>query len=510
MSKPDQTFGAEELKALTEPGWLLYSPINPAFRPIVALFLVASLSHLWLADAAQADWYLANALYLLGLITLCWPRRLGNPAGWLLCAAGLAIPLFFHRDQLTQSMILLFMALSAAATLGYQGWRRGQRLAASWEARAPAARADAPDDSPRLTGEWICLRVCQGVTVSTYLLAVLHKLNHTFFEPAYSCATYGVQGLFDYWRLDLSLLPAGWESWAPWWVLTAEACIALLYLFNRRWLAWPLALAFHIPLTLVMAPAFAFVMLVGHAAFIRPDDLRRLRQASARWRLPIILSASAATGVSRTLHRAESDWTMLPREWLLWALLLLVFAALFSTQSSTRRYEAAPDHQSTRPALLARFIPAAVVGLFVLNGLTPYLGLQYQHAGAMVSGLRIDRGCWNSLVFPESLRLREDYIRVDEAYLREPGHVESYERLLREQLWSPPQLRQMRRNWCREDLRPIYLTGTYRAREFEIADLCDDSPLPFQDDGVFGRELFPNYLRFQKNLSRRCPQTCIH
>jgi hypothetical protein len=146
----------------------------------------------------------------------------------------------------------------------------------------------------------------------------------------------------------------------------------------------------------------------------------------------------------------------------------------------------------------------------MLNGLTPYLGVQYRHTAAMVSNLRIDRGCWNSLVFPESMRLTDDYIRVDEVHFGTPGRIPEYETIVREQLWSPPRIRQMRRKWCREQIRPFYMRGRFRDREWVIEDLCASEELPFEDAGVFGVEIFGDYLRFQKNLERECPQACIH
>ncbi|AWV90365.1 hypothetical protein [Bradymonas sediminis] len=461
---------------------------HPIVRVVALVFAFASLCHLWLLDAAHPDWYPANAIYLAGLLALCWPRHIGNAAGWLLSAVGVGIPLFFHRDPLTQSMILLFFSTSAGGSL---------LISNLLHLRKRDAQAGA---------SWLILRVFQGITVCTYLLAALHKLNREFFAPDYSCAVYGVDKLFNYWHLNLALLPAGWRGLAPWSVLVGELGIALLYLVGKRRWAWAWAVVFHIPLTLTMAPAFAFVMFAGHAAFLRPADLAHLRRTLQRNLLPTLIGATALTAASLWMHRALPEWTMIPREWLLWAMLITLVGALLSPSAQTDS-EVAPCE---KPSRWLRALTACIVGLFLLNGLTPYLGVQYQHAGAMVSGLRVDKGCWNSLVFPESVRLRDDYIRVDAVYFHTPGHLPEYEKKVRTTLWSPPQLRQMRRNWCREDLRPLYLSGTFHARRFEIDDLCADTPLPFGDAGAFGVELFGGYLRFQKNLKRACPQTCIH
>lgn len=483
--------------------------LSAAEHPIVGVcalfFAFASLSHLWLADAAEPDWYLANSIYLAGLLALCWPGRVGNAAGWLLSAVGLAIPLLFHRDPLTQTMILLFFSTTAGCSLLIGGVYKNRKPSRQHALTHHVEIAQSPSGGV----SWVILRVFQSLTICTYLLAALHKLNREFLAPDYSCAVYGVVELLDYWHLSAQILPAKWQAVAPWVVLAGEVGIALLYLLGKRRLAWPYAIAFHIPLTLTMAPAFAFVMLVGHAAFLRPGDLSHLGDILTRHLFAIIMGATALTAASLVRHQALPEWTMIPREWLLWGLLILLLTALFSRPdaSDKSRTDATLAFQATLPLNL---IVAGIVGLFLLNGVTPYLGVQYQHTGAMVSGLRIDRGCWNSLIVPESVRLRDAYIRVNSVYFVRPGHRPVYEDKVRTKLWSPPQLRQMRRNWCRPANRPLYLSGTFHKRRFVIEDLCAGKPLPFQDAGIFGVELFGDYLRFQKNLERACPQTCIH
>lgn len=517
----------------------LWSSSHPVMRLVTWAFVLASASHLWLADAWQAEWLLADLVYLAGLALLCWR---GAALGWLLSAVGLAVPLFFHRDQLTQSLILLMVSSTTGVGLMVDAWRAtgGTRPPPrlSWDASGPSVGA--------ATG----LAVMRGITICTYSLAVLHKLNEQFLDPHFSCAVYGVDELLGYWRLPVDALPARWLALAPFAVLAAEGGIALLHLLRRRRVAWQLAIAFHIPLTLTMAPAFVFVMLVGHAAFATPVDLSRLR-ATIRRRWPLLGSTAAVlTAGSLLAHGNRPEWTMIPREWLLWALLLTLMSAFpiwrrdtwfptdrarsqdhetatrerwagspprtnGATQKSPRQQSRPPfalDEEEAPPGSRSphKLIAAAIVTLFLINGLTPYLGVQYQHAGAMVSNLRIDRGCWNSVVFPESVRLTDDYIRVDEVYFGQPGRVPDYEKIVLDQLWSPPQMRQMRRNWCRPEVRPFYMRGTFRQREFAIEDLCAGEPLPFGEAGIFGREIFGDYLRFQKNLERQCPQSCIH
>ena len=446
------------------PEWFL-GPRDPRYRLVVWCFVVGSASHLWLADAWQLDWVPANAIYVLGLVVL---MAAGGPAGWALCGLGLAIPLLFLRDQLTQSVFLLAVAVAGIVFTS--------RFAAS----------------SRLES---FLTAVRGLTLATYLVAVFHKLNAQFLDPKYSCANYGMNEVFEYFRLDPAWFGA-LDGIHPYVAVAFEVAIPVAYLLGRRHFARTVAVAFHIPLTLTMAPAFVFVMAAGHAAFLSQSEISQLAQGFRDHARRLVGLAAALTIISLLLHGAWPEPLMIPRELVLWLLLLWFLAVR-------------PEHDALRGHRSP--FAVAVVAAFVLNGFTPYTGIQVQHAAAMLSNLRIDEGCWNHYLVPKSVRLTDDYVRVEEVFFGAPGRVEEYERIVLEQLWSPPQIRQMRRNWCRPEVRPFHMRGTFRGRVWEVGDLCDDSEAwPFEDDGVFGVELFPEYLRFQKNLMRECPQECIH
>ncbi len=451
------------------------------YRLVVWAFVLGSATHLWLADAWQVAWIPADLAYVIGLLVLV---ASGGAAGWLCCLIGLVVPLLFLRDQLTQSVLLGAMALTGTVLVWFDARRR---------------RSD--PNRPELEA---LFRTFRWLTIATYLLAVLHKLNRDFFAIETGCATYGMDKLFAYWNLDPGIF-ARVAPLHPWLAVGLELAIPLGYLFGRRHLARILAVVFHIPLTLTMAPAFAFVMAAGHAAFVTDAERRTLWKClkrQARW-LPG--AAGLATVVSLVAHDALPELTMIPREFLLWGALFWFVASW----PRVRGAEAECDDSS--PTFVARWLPRIVVVAFVANGFTPYLGIQYQHAAAMLSNLRIDEGCWNHFFIPEAVRVTDDYVRVEEVWFGAPGKIEEYEGIVLEQLWSPPQIRQMRRNWCRPEVRPFHMRGTFRGREWEITDLCDESePWPFEDAGMFGVEIFGDYLRFQKNLMRECPQTCIH
>ena len=450
--------------------WLGFGLEGPVYRLVVWCFVVGSVCHLWLADAWQWEWLPANLLYVVGIAILAWRGAL---AGWLLSGLGLALPLLFHRDVLTQSMFLLFVSLAGVWATG-----RGERDA--------------------------FLKTVRWLTILVYGLAVFHKLNADFLNPQYSCALYGLDEVAGYWHLPTISASSPLAEGVPWLILGSEAAIAVLHVAGYRRICWSFAVGFHIFLTFTMAPAFVFVMLVGHAAFARPADLRQLGDLLARRWPALSTIALLATTASIAAHRELPDWSMIPREFALWGLLAALIWAFPPWRAAGWVRDGGP------PADGGRWLPRIAAALFLLNGLTPYLGLQYQHTAAMVSNLRIDRGCWNHLLVPESTRLQDPYIRIEEAYFGEPGAIPDYEEVVERQLWSPPQIRQMRRNWCRPEVRPFHLTGTYRGESFAIEDLCADEPLPFGEWRVFGEAVFGDFLRFQKNLRRRCPQTCIH
>lgn len=437
------------------------------YRLVTRIYAFGMLCHLWLGDAWTDGWEIPNALAALGLILLSV-----NPcfAGWFLCFAGKLIPLLFLRDQLTQSVVLMSYAAIGMVFHVQLALGRGQ------------------------VGHFY--RGLQSITALTYTLATFHKLNSEFLNPVTSCANYGMHELFVHWSL-----PTEWSEWVIWpgVALLSEGAIPVLLSLGRHRLAWVLVAFFHIPLTITMAPAFAFVMFAGHAAFATDADREAFDawvKRSAIWIIPISVGITALSVLNAKI---TPDFTMIVREWMLWALAAGSLVHLFKSGA----------HREERPRQ-GNWAIRAIVMLFLLNGLTPYTGVQMQHAGAMLSNLRIDEGCWNHVIIPESFRLTEDYIRIEDGYFGKPGRVEEYEKIMKDQLWNGPQIRQMRRNWCSDSLRPFYMRGTLRGEPFEIADLCSDEDLPFGRDGFFGVEIFPEFLRFQKNLERECPQACIH
>ncbi len=441
-----------------------------AFRPslryrLYARFYAAgALFHLALPDAHQPGWLLPDLLLGFGATILlgCAPNRGALfVLAWACCAFGALAPLLWLGDALTQSVLLTLHALAMLALLP-----RGERHAMA------------------------ALRI---LTLAVYAVAAFHKLNADFLNPAVSCASGGAVLLAENWSL-----PPAPEELAAFWprlFLVVEAGLVGLFAW-RPALGIAFAVAMHIPLTIVFAPAFAWVMVPGWVALLREEELRALvRTVRARWRRVLALGLAPA-GLSAALY-FRAHWVPYPfwqlAEVGLWLLGALAAVGLVE-HGELVHSRGAWSERATRWALG----PAA---LMLALAATPYLGLQFHHAGAMLSNLRIDRGCWNHLLVPESVRLREPYVRMDA--VRVGGQVrgpDALARHARERLWHPASARAAIQRWCAAGAAPLTLDLSYRGVRRHFVDACRaDLGLPRQPSGLF-----------QTNLRRACPQQCIH
>jgi hypothetical protein len=460
---------------------------DPGLRWLTVAWAMAIAARLTLLEAAQPSWRLPLALSVVGALgQVLWGGRLF----WALSAAGLAIPLFFLRDWLTQSVLLLLIAGVGALT---------------------AHRPTDPDAAAQARAAAPLLATARRLVLLTYWVAAFHKLNRDFFDTTVSCATDTYHQLAAF-LPHLGLSPSA----SPLGVGLPAAVVATEVLLPVLLWRWPLlgvavGLVFHLPMTLVLAPAFVFAMLVGYAALLGPSQRRALVDAVRAAPGRIGALGLAAVAVLGLLMGRLPPLDLAVKVLCLGLLLAAVAAAGLSRRPGRRPRETLP-----RPHGWGRLTPHAAVGLLLLDALTPYAGTQVQHTGAMLSNLRIDAGCWNHLIVPESLRRVDPYVRIDEASVGSvaagtAGHFAHTEAILREGLWSTTALGQMRAHWCSPQTRPIALVGTFEGRRLDIPDLCaPDAQLP-SGPGVFGGDgWFPGYLRLQKNLQRACPQVCVH
>lgn len=454
------------------PAWLARPSASLRYVVYARVYALATVNRLTLPDATADDWLPAALVHLAGAALVAFN---GCFAGWVLCAAGAAAPLLFLRDQLTQSVFLLGSALGALAC--WVGPAEGRRN-----------RMD--------PGLFFVVRV---LTVGVYGMAALHKVNRDFFTPEVSCANGGLGVLAVEWGAPLVERVAAHPLW-PLLFVAAEAAVALLFVL-RPGVAVAAAMVLHLPLTIIFAPAFAFTMMTGWVAFFREDELKHFGATVRRHWASIAVIGGGPAALSLSRHSAER-WSVDPdwcaKEGILWMIAAAIAVAwvvprpqgVFAWWSAWRE----------RPGPHARRVGAALGLVWVVNALTPYTGLQLHHTAAMLSNLRIDAGCWNSLLFPESVRIHEPYVRIESVALGDPA----VEQEARDRLWTLETLQRARRRWCRGRTTPVELRATWRRGEVAVGDLCDAAAWPFP------QPLLPGFRPHQVNLTRACPQPCVH
>ncbi len=414
----------------------------------------AILIHVALPDFQEDGWWVAGSLKALGALTLLYRPNL---LGFVLCSLGGAVSLFFLRDVLTQSAYLMLVTLVGVAACG-KGAKDG-------------------------------IGIVRMLTAATYGVAAFHKLNWSFFDPQISCAKHVIDQLEQHWPVVEAILldDAPWAFIA----IAVEATLAIAIWRKSPWM-WPLGIVFHVPLTATLAPAFGAVMLSGYVAATDARFGARLRQdwAQKKWAYCII---GLLFGALLTVFHPGAFRPFLATKLVAAGVLLA-----WTLHSAIR-------HQHRPRARRESAWSYAVLMIWMLNGLSPYLGLQYQHSGAMLSNLRIDQGCANHLILG-ALQPPDPYIRIEDARIG-TGQRPGRERVLRQTLWNRAALATMRRNWCIPELRPIRLEGSYGGGHFLINDLCSNN---WTVSAPTLATHWPGFQRYQKNLLRRCDAACIH
>ncbi|MBX3251145.1 MAG: hypothetical protein KF901_28470 [Myxococcales bacterium] len=441
-------------------------------------FGVGNLVHLTLPDTHALAWLVPNLLLGGGALSLLIRPPTPGTLRFALSFGGIAVgalwPLLFLGDQLTQSVALTLSALAALVLV------------------PPTRNSDAA-----------LAAALRWITLGVYAIAAFHKLNADFLDPEVSCATGGVELLAANWSLPLSdqHLSAFWPAL----FLATEAGLVALAI-ARPALALLGALLMHIPLTIVFAPAFAWVMLPGWVAFLRDEDVAWIATVW-RTRRRLVLTLGLAPAIASAALYFRDHWIPYPA-WQLVELSLWLLLGLYAVALVTR----APERGDALRGRLAwtdrdeglrwrhRLAPLFAC-VIAANAATPYLGVQFHHAGAMLSNLRVDEGCWNHLLVPERVRLYDPYVRVSRfdagGAIRGPAALSEH---VRERLWHPASFRAALTRYCAAGAAPLALELTYRGAQHATRDACAaPPPLPSQAEGLF-----------QTNLLRECPQRCIH
>ncbi len=466
----EQHFERREARLRALRDGLLLGPRAIGYRAMCVAWAMAVLARWTLAEAAQPAWWLPMALQTVAAAGLV---AQGGRLWWALAGIGAFVPLALYGDWLTQSTLMVAIAITGAAT-----------ASAAPGARVPqGARA-----------------VAATLVAFTYVVAAFHKLNTGFFDPAASCAGHGLRQLAAL-TATPALDPTQFGVVLPLSVIAVELAIAAL-LLARPPAGVVLAAIFHVPLTAALAPAFAFVMAVGWAALISDDAWH----AVVAWARPRARGLAGA-GVAAWLI----SWAWIgggPLGGPVAALKMVALAGWCAVGIVAWRTGARRRFAGLRGERGAATI-AVAAALAVVS--MPYVGTQMQHAGAMLSNLRVDDGCWNHVLVPAAVRGDDPYLRIDDVSIGEAGAHAELEQTVLDTLWSPYALRRMRDNWCAPHTRPIRLHGTWRGADVVIDDLCaDDAVLPASRGVLGGTAWWPGWIRWQKNLPRACDAACVH
>lgn len=440
---------------------------------------LACLARLTQVQTQEPQWWPWHGVTWLGL-ALLWSGR--SRWGWAALAISFLVPLLFLRDWMSQSSFLLGIAVVGMVEPG----------------------------SPRSTRAPAPLRAARWLLAWLYFAAGFHKLNVTFLMEPQSCAVHGLRRLHEVLG-DLPIpdalpIPAmaatviGIEFLLAWWILRGHAARALL-----------LGAAFHWPLTLALDPAFAFVTAPGYVALLDAAG-RRSVVAIARRHAPW-LAAGACVGALVVLV----GMTVTPRwhtPFRLGALAgLVVLATLLLFRPLHWRRKTAP-HRGPRSLVVG-----AVVLAWMGSTALPYTGWRVQHAGAMLSSLRVDAPCANHLLLGRWPPRPDPYVRFSVLWIgrpdgESPGRNLAFEERMRSGLHGDDIFLVMHRSWCPtlRERGPLVVEATLRGEVLQWEDFCalSRSEIPWPRGTLGGRAWFPDHLRFQLRLEQRCDQRCVH
>ncbi len=447
--------------------------------------------HFLLADYDHNDWLFLRYSGIFALILLAFEQELKlNRLMSIILVCSLIInktlTLFFLRDVLTQSFYLWLLLW---ILLRYQ-----------WIKHIPPWGEDQNDQIKlfeRLLRPGICL-----LTASVYFLAAIHKINTDFLMTSQSCALHGVEIIVKTFHLPQWIQILGESQFFDYritaiLIILLELSIGVLLIYQNP-LSLLIAIPFHLPLTLTIAPAFGLIMIGGLIFSIQPNEMARLKALRTKPYFQIIL----------LLMVALVFWAKSSIQWLDFIktyLYLYLFLGMIDLQVQTRsimRYW-------VRVPMNLAVIPMMIFGIHGL--LFPYLGLEMQHSSAMLSNLRIESRCHNSLIFP-NLGI-DPYLYLDEVRFNHYTSGEPFERAqkLTQTLWHWTAFYTMKKNWCPSHLEPIYFKGHNQKTTFDIQNLCDDQAFKALADQLdIGFCELPQWQRFQKNLSIDCHDACVH
>ena len=367
------------------------------FAVLMALSAAAHVSvHLPIAGFS-ASWMLGVVVFISAMWLIYRPTVMALLALAVLQSANVVADAPYNPDHWLLVFFVNLVILGAAARVWRQdGSITPQRL---METAFPGARF---------------------VFLACYGFAAFAKFNSDFLFSEHSVAR-------EMLPCQVGAMPIlSWLVWPPavaWVTVVCETAVLLLLLFSRtRYLGILVGVLFHA--ALIISPAvkvYDFTMVVYMMLYLFApagfeSNLRSwwegIRKQAPRvchlacrfsW-VPLMASAITLVVVSTQSPLLEIPTRLV---WLRWMVAMSVICCigglacigLFSNEKRDAQVKWYPRWA----------FPYAVVGLAIVNGLCPYVGLKTQGSFTMFSNLRTEAGDWNHLLMPESVRVVTGY-----------------------------------------------------------------------------------------------------
>ena len=346
------------------------------FSIIFAVYVIEH--HFYLFRGFYGD-LSSYVLLSLAFIFLIFPR---NYTLFLIVAAGHLVQTLTHAPTgSNHSMLSLFVTLGLAATY----------IQAAISERTLLVNPAKHFDVFVPLGRWVLLAM--------YFYGTLHKINTDFLNPASSCAV-AFWHRYDFPNfIDSSPMVHGLTIYGT---LVLEAGVIAMLLSRRfRWLGILLGISFHA--FLAFQPdgwfrAFSILSIALHSLFLPADALTRFANGKIG---RVMLSFLAPPG-RRVLYGiiALAAWTVAwnfvprPIEWSIIVGLVIAFEIAYCRQPSKQVAPIGPWLRS--PSIAINLL----VLVFILNGLTPYVGFKTGQTLSMFSNITTEDGHWNHLFMP--------------------------------------------------------------------------------------------------------------
>ncbi len=368
------------------------------FAVLMALCAAAHVSVHLPQATFSASWVLGVAIFLIAMQLIYQPSVrvfLGLAA---LQVAHVVVDAPYNPDH----WLLLFFVNLVILTSAIKVWRKDHAVTPErlMETLAPGTR--------------LVFLVCYG-------FAAFAKFNFDFLFSEHSVA-------LEMLGYQIGAMPSlSWIIWPPaipWVTLGCEAAIPLLLLLPNRTRHLGILIGVFFHAALIISPAikvFDFTIVVYTMLYLfTPAGFERnlrqwlsgiRKQAPHLWHLLSRLRGIALLTPAIALIVTSTSYPLLeipPR--LLWLRWMVAMSIICGLGGLCMIGLFSGDRQKLSLEWFPRWgLPYAVVGLAIVNGLCPYLGLKTQGSFTMFSNLQTEAGAWNHLLMPESVRVVGQY-----------------------------------------------------------------------------------------------------